>query len=641
MRLSTKALLFGACILATTTALISAPVQGSVHDEVVSANPANFTPDVNEGKVSSIAQIGDTTIAGGKFTTVTPEDGTTPINRKNIFAFDATDGTISDTFVPVLDGVVNRVVSTGDGQTAYIAGEFKTVDGIKRSKVARINVTTGALDPTFVPPAINGKINDMVLSDGALYVAGGFTKVGPVFKSGVAVLNPVTGKDTGGITSSFTGTFNGGSVAVKAIDVSDDGNRLVAIGNFRAVDGQSRVQIAVLNTSVSPATVSNWSTTRFSTACSRSFDTYMRDVSIHPSGNWFVVVTTGAFSGGAGSGTMCDAASRWEFGAQVSGTQPTWVNYTGGDTLTAVTAMDKLVYVGGHQRWMNNPFNSDSKGPGAVDRPGLTVLDPRNGMPFSWNPTRARGVGLWEFTPVDKGVWIAHDSNRLGKEDRRRLGFMPLNGGTALPPENTGSLPGDVFAFGTSTSDDGVRRAMQQSSVTSSASAAVGGIDWSSSRGSFMVDGLLYTAFSNGTLRTRTFDGTTFGAESTVNLNGLSAFASDLANMTSMFYDRTSGRLYYTISSSNRLFYRYFLPESKIGGAIRFDAGGPSGGIDWSRAGGMFVAGGQLYFADRFDGTLSTINWTGTFVSGTRSQISGPGIDGHDWRFRSVFLRAS
>jgi hypothetical protein len=174
----------------------------------------------------------------------------------------------------------------------------------------------------------------------------------------------------------------------------------------------------------------------------------MRDVDIAPSGDYFVVAATGAYSGGVYSGTLCDTISRWELGPTTSGQNPTWIDYSGGDTVTQVKATGAAIYVGGHFRWLNNPYSGDAAGEGAVDRSGLAAVDPRNGMPFSWNPTRARGVGVWEFMTTSAGLWVGHDTNQTGHEARKRIALFPSAGGTALPAESTGTLPNDVYLLG-------------------------------------------------------------------------------------------------------------------------------------------------------------------------------------------------
>jgi hypothetical protein len=72
---------------------------------VVSANPADWTPHVLDGKVDAIVQVGDTMVAGGLFTRVanaaTPA---TAIPRSNIFAF-----------ASVLDGEVESLAVAPDG----------------------------------------------------------------------------------------------------------------------------------------------------------------------------------------------------------------------------------------------------------------------------------------------------------------------------------------------------------------------------------------------------------------------------------------------------------------------------------------------------------------------------------------------
>ncbi len=108
-----------------------------------------------------------------------------------------------------------------------------------------------------------------------------------------------------------------------------------------------------------------------------------------------------------------------------------------------------------------------------------------------------------------------------------------------------------------------------------------------------------------------------------------------------MFYERSTARLYYTKAGQSQLFYRYFLPESGIVGAVGFTGPGNTAGIDWSKAGGMFVADGTLYVVDRTTGDLRSVGWDGTSPTGSATVISGPAVDGQDWRARSTFLYAN
>ena len=142
-----------------------------------------------------------------------------------------------------------------------------------------------------------------------------------------------------------------------------------------------------------------------------AFETYTRDIDIDPTGTYFVVVTTG----GTPPDRLCDSASRWETEAVGTNLQPTWINYTGGDTLWSVAITGVAVYVGGHQRWLNNTGGSNAAAPGAVSREGLAALDPLNGLPYSWNPTRTRGVGVFDLTSVPGGLLMGSDTDRVGR----------------------------------------------------------------------------------------------------------------------------------------------------------------------------------------------------------------------------------
>jgi hypothetical protein len=57
-------------------------------------------------------------------------------------------------------------------------------------------------------------------------------------------------------------------------------------------------------------------------------------------------------------------------------------------------------------------------------------LQPQNGLPFSWDPGRARGTGVFIFLATDDGLRLGSDTDTLGGEFHAKLGFFPLAGGT-------------------------------------------------------------------------------------------------------------------------------------------------------------------------------------------------------------------
>lgn len=639
-----------AALLFCTTSPVFAGVQ---HDRVVSANPVDAIPVVSDGAgVFGMATVGTTTVAAGSFTRVGPRGGP-EITRTNIFAFDTASGAISDTFIPTIAQRVWDVVPAGDGESVYVGGQFNNVNGAPRTaKVARINVNTGQVVSTFKAPVFDDIVTDLEVVNGRLYVGGYFKNVANLPHVGMVALDAATGALTDHMDDvTFAGVFRDSltprpptgnrGVGVERFAMTSDGSRLVAIGNFRTVSGQPRVQVAMIDTSGTKAALTTWSTTRFSMACSQNFPTYTLGIDISPDGTYFVIGTGGAFNGGVVSGTLCDSTSRWEMNRTGPDQHPTWVDYLGGDTTTAVHITGAAIYIGGHFRWLNDPYAADAAGPGSVGRKGMAALDPRNGLPFSFNSGKLPlNWGVNRFVSTAGGLWVGHDGDTLKGEPTGRMGLLPRIGGKVLPDDGTGSLPGDAYLAGRLGTDDLFLTSLTETAATSTTQVANGGIDWSSVRGAFMADGKLFTGWLNRTLTWRTFDGTTFGTPTTVNLHNLTAFGTELPDIRGMWFDRTTGRMYFTMRNQTQLFYRYFTPESTTVGAVRFTAPNTGSGIDWSRVSGGFLANGKLYYSDNIDGVLRSVQWADGAVPGTAAVVSGPLVDGRSWGSGSLFLNA-
>jgi hypothetical protein len=598
---------------------------------VVSSNPADWTPHVLDGKVAAIVQVGNRMVAGGQFTQVASAAApTTAIARSNIFAFDASTGAIDTAFAPVLDGEVESLAVAPDGLHVFAGGRFTRINGVAQKSLVKLRLTDGARITAFKGKT-NARVKDMAVSGGRLYIGGTFATVNGVARSALAAVDPVTGALSNDVNLAFTGPRTG-TVNIDKFDITPDGSRLIAIGNWTYVAGLQRDQIVMVDLTTSPVGVADWATTRYQQQCARVFATYMRDIDISADGSYFVVGTTGAYR----AGSMCDTAGRWETGRTGSGQQPTWVNYTGGDTLYSVAITGTAVYVGGHQRWMNNSFAGDRAGPGAVAREGIAALDPVNGLPLSWDPGRDRGVGVFSLVSTAQGLWIGSDTDRIGRfEYHGRIAFMPVAGGSPVPEYRVGTLPGDLYQLGL----DGTLTRRSFDGATAGAPAAVAtGVDWSTARGAFMVSGRLYTGNADGTLTVRDFDGATAGFSSPIALNGLTSTQFPISRITGMFF--SNGRIYYTVSGGDtRLYYRYFTPESGVVGADTFVASGATDGRNWSTVNGLTMASGRLYYATT-TGTLSAVEFTDGLPTGSATVLSGPGVDGQTWQSRGLFVLA-
>lgn len=660
--------------LALTAALVvgvfAAPVGAVnvVHSAVVSPDPVEWTPNIQDGQVNIILQLGSKVVVGGTFTTVRRYSNSIWLTRNYLFAFDMFTGVIDPNFVPQLSGEVDALAPGPDGQSVFVGGQFDSVNGSTASRnLVLLDLTNGQTVPTFKANT-NGLVMDLRSRGGKLYASGRFTSIRSTPRSGLARVDPITGAVDPSLDIPFTNPQLNGPLILRDIDLTPDGSKLVAVGNFSRVGGIPRNQIAMLDLTTTPVSVSSWQTDMApfvdpanptSTWCSTSFATWLHGVDISPDGSYFVLVSTGAYR----AGRLCDTASRWELSATGPGQRPTWMDWTGGDTLWSVSITGTAIYVGGHQRWMNNSYRGDAAGPGAVSRPGIAALDPVNGLPFSWNPTRDRGAGVFSLPATPDGLWAGDDTDILANEWHQKIGLFPLLGGTTIPPNVPYSLPNDLYNMDT-VSGSLVRRSYDQSTFGAS-SVVPTGVAWDNARGAFALNGKLYTGWSDGTFVVRSFDGTSVGPATTIGLNGLDvqppsgfnipgtttripSLTTDLANMTGMFFD--NGRIYYTVSrpgssgtniaNNNKLYYRYFTPESQIVGADLFVASSfPGDNVQWGSVRGMTLASGKLYFGTS-DGRLWRVDWAGTGPSGTPVQIAGPGIDATNWASRGIFAFA-
>ena len=653
-------------ILATT--LLAAPSMGASapgQDRVVAAAPSLMTPAIKDGRVQAIAQIAPaagsaenpTMVVGGTFTALTPKGGVeTP--RTKVAAFDAVTGALR-AFNAVVNGEVNDVLEGPTPNTVYVAGKFTQVNGVSASHLALLDATTGALVPGFKAAATNGAVNTVVRANGRLLLGGFFTTAGGQTHQGMAAVNETTGaidhtymniNVTERHNNTGKGTF--GSIGVKDMEGTPDGTRLIVTGNFRKVNALDRVQIVMVNLGTTAVVDSNWNTTKYAPLCySTAFDSTMRGVSVSPDGTFFVIATTG----GGARNTLCDTAARWEFSATGTDISPTWVDSSGGDTLWAVEVTEKAVYLGGHQRWMNNVDGVDYANQGAVPRAGIAALDLESGLPLAWNPGRLpRGLAVFEIYATPAGVWFGSDTDYMGnfKFKRPKLAFFPLAGGAPQPSDQVATLPGQVHLASRTVSPAVANNlatiGFDGTTVTNEITSTVDrGVPWDSVRGAFMAGDQLFYGKTDGFLYKRTFTTSTTGAEVKIDpyndpawaevqtgsggvMRGkVPSFYGQISSLTGLFY--ANDRIYFTRSGDSNLYWRWFNVDSGIVGAQTFTA---NGGRSWSDTAGLFADGSTLYIVSKATGRLQKMAFTGGVPSGAVSTVDST----RNWSAKTVFI---
>ncbi|POH60676.1 PKD domain-containing protein [Arthrobacter glacialis] len=444
---------------------------------VVRSTPVNYTPNVLDGTVFSIAQVGNTIVLGGQFTQVQASTGGAVLSRNNIVAFNKDTGAISTTFVPQFNSTVRSVVASADGNSVYVGGQFGTLNGASVTKVTRLAISNGAKVAGFNPGLIDAVVHDMKLVGTRLFIGGEFTAINNVPRSSLAELDPATGALRANVNIAFAGTHLGGTTFVHKFDVSPNGATMVVTGNFRTMNGLDRVQVGMVDLTTNPATVANWATDQWKPNCYSVFAYYLNDLDFSPDGNSFVLGSMGGY--GSGPPSLCDTMSRWETNATGAAVTPTWVNYTGGDSIYALENTGSTVYFGGHNRWVNNPFAADRAGQGAVEREGIGALNSVNGMPIDWNPGRDRGRGVFDMMATSQGLWVGSDTDRIARYlYRARIAMFPVAGGTTIPTASAPALPVDVMQSGSLNAPLDARYLYRVNAGGETIPTLDGGMDW-------------------------------------------------------------------------------------------------------------------------------------------------------------------
>ncbi len=632
-------------------AITASPGQAGEADQdvVVNPKPDQRQPRILNGRVHGIDSAGPLVVVGGSFTSLrNGAPGSPDQTRQWLFMFNSITGQIVPGFAPELRGPepntsglvgdrpgVQSVQFAADGQSIYVAGDFTTVNGQERKRIVRLALD-GSIVSSFNASA-NGDVSDLALVGDRLIVAGRFGQLNDQSVTRLGSLDPTTGALQSDFDLPITRSRYEYATYVQEIDASPDGKWLAVAGNFERVGTITRKQLALINLEGTPS-VANWSTDLYAGDCNEVYaDSWIRGLDISPDSSFLVVSGTGAHRG---PDSLCDSAARWELPPTASGDGqlPTWRNLSGGDTFWHNEITDAAVYVGGHQRWVNNAYpapRGDNDGPGAVERYGIVALDPLTGVPLSWNPGRDRGRGVEAMHSTDTNLFIGSDTNFFNNEVRQRLAVLGVAGGKTnpqpvevqLPVQLNYTLPGGELRRVTF---DGATLGSPQTV----SGPGVDGINWSGLRDGFVQNGQVHYFGGSDAFYSRPFSDSAIGEATNLSTSvgyvdldsGLTPYGQPYGVAETDVAAYLNGRIYYVKSDDSTLYSRGYSLESGIINS-REDV---ASGRNFSNARALDFIGGWLYAAWS-DGRLYRFPAANGRVQFDNRQVVDDGSSGINW----------
>jgi hypothetical protein len=374
------------------------PVPG--HTALVPAIPRKDTPRISSGEIWDLEVIGSRVIIAGSFSSLTNTTGNlATVNQPLLAAYNLSTGLIDTTFRPVIGGgAVTSVEATPDGTRLYIAGSFKTVNGVAKTNVASINPSTGAPVAGFTANA-SSQVDSLAATNTTVYLGGRFSKVNSTAMVGLAAVSGATGAVDVAFDNQLSGGIGvDGTLSVRQLKLTHDNTKLLVVHSARRIHGQDRYGIGLIDTQskqLLPWRTRLWDDNLpFIGGIQRI---YAGDIS--PDDSYFVVSS----ADGGDRPPISDTAVAFPI-AGGDNTPPRWI-HRAFDSIYSVAITEKAVYIGGHFNWNESPSAPDpwpgldnvgygtgqglsgyALGDAVVRRDQVGALNPADGKALEWNP---------------------------------------------------------------------------------------------------------------------------------------------------------------------------------------------------------------------------------------------------------------
>jgi large repetitive protein len=391
------------------------------------------------GTVWALAYAAGRVYASGDFTSVRPPGaaaGTGEVARSHLAAFDASTGELVQTFNHNLDAKAWAMVPSADGSTLYIGGDFTTIDGVSRVKLAAFNTATGAL--TSWAPKVTGSVRGMAIHGSTVYFSGSFSTV---FTSGASgARKNLAAVTTAGTLLPWAPTAD---LTVFRVAVAPDGGKVFAGGYFTTLNGVARRGTGSLDPTTG-ATLP-WASANVLPPHSGTCTSDIRDIRVDANNVYFAAEGTG---GGCFDGTF---ASRQSDGALL------WKNTCLGAT-QSIEVIGSFLYKGSHAHDCSSVGSFPQVPSGGARH--LLVEKLSDGLLGPWYPnTNGNPLGPRAFATDGTQLFVGGDFltvNNKAQQGFTRFGGPPDLARPRIPktPTASSTTAGQVRLTWQATTDD-------------------------------------------------------------------------------------------------------------------------------------------------------------------------------------------
>ncbi|WP_037731992.1 hypothetical protein [Streptomyces megasporus] len=194
-----------------------------------------------DGVVWALAHAGGVVYVGGTFDHIRPPGapaGTDELPRENFAAFDAVTGEplpCAPRFTGG-SGTVRALKASPDGSLLFIGGSFGNAGGVGRSNTAALRTADCTVDPAW-KPVVSSTVRAIDVTDTTVYIGGQFSTVQGQTRTRVAALTYSGGLLPFNVTVEGSSISNDPTPGINAITVAPRYNKVIIGGRFTSVNG--------------------------------------------------------------------------------------------------------------------------------------------------------------------------------------------------------------------------------------------------------------------------------------------------------------------------------------------------------------------------------------------------------------------